>query len=100
MGFNQVLVQRSRLNFEAVTVLGRFVCSALRFIPPKLGTKGTHSIYLQCFQQRAFLKYRKKKFLKIEIPHSNGRVTSFDVNTAHMIRETAKLLVDYAFIWN
>ena len=33
------------------SVLGRFVCSSLRFIPHEPRKKDTHSLYLQCFQQ-------------------------------------------------
>ena len=49
-GMNRSAGQTNRVNREAV--LGRFVCSALRFIPHEPRKKDTHSLYLQCFQPR------------------------------------------------
>ena len=43
-----------------------------------MNQKKKHSfLYLQCFQQRPFLKLSKKK-LGIKNSHSNGHLTSFD----------------------
>ena len=57
---NRSAGQTNRVNREAV--LGRFVCSALRFIPHEPRKKDTHSLYLQCFQLRSFLKLSKKSY--------------------------------------
>ena len=57
-GMNRSAGQTNRVNREAV--LGWFVCSALRFIPHEPRKKDTHSLYLQCFQQRHFLKFSEK----------------------------------------
>ena len=55
MGNESGAGQTNRVKREAV--LGRFVCSALRFIPHEPRKKDTHSLYLQCFQQVPFLKF-------------------------------------------
>ena len=50
---------------DALTVFlrfTRFVCPTLRFIPHEPRKKDTHSLYLQCFQQRPFLKFSEKSF--------------------------------------
>ena len=50
----------------------RFVCSALRFISHEPRKKDTHSLYLQCLQQRPLLKFseQSKKFkFSAEIGH-------------------------------
>ena len=40
-----------------------FVCSVLRFIPNEsLPPKKTHSLYLQCFHQRTFIKHSEKSY--------------------------------------
>ena len=53
--------------------------------------KDTHSLHLQCFQQRPFLKFLEKNSNSC----SNGHLTPFDILiTAHVICPTAKLLVD------
>ena len=59
-GMNRSAGQTNRVNREAVLV--RFVCSALRFIPHEPRKKDTHSLYLQCFQQRLFLKFSEKSY--------------------------------------
>ena len=64
-GMNCSAGQTNRVNREAV--LGRFVCSALRFIPHEPRKKDIHSLYLQCFQQRPFLKLSEKSY-KFKIP--------------------------------
>ena len=66
---NRSAGQTIRVNREAV--LGRFVCSALRFIPHEPRKKDTHSLYLQCFQQRLFLKFSEKGY-KFKIPTVTG----------------------------
>ena len=59
---NRSAEQINRVNREAVLV--RFVCSALRFIFHEPRKKDTHSLYLQCLQQRFLLKFseQSKKF--------------------------------------
>ena len=53
--------------------------------------KDTHSLYLQCFQQRVFLKFCKKIKVIIQNYYSNGHLTSFDVLiTAHVIRPNCR----------
>ena len=65
-GMNRSAGQTNRVNRFAVLV--QFVCSALRFIPPmNPEKKDTHSLYLQCFQQGAFLKFPDKHF-EFKIP--------------------------------
>ena len=58
-GMNRSTGQTNRVNREAV--LGRFVCSALRFIPHEPRKKDTHSLYLQCFQPRTLSKILREK---------------------------------------
>ena len=59
-GMNRSAGQTNRVNREAV--LDRFVCSALRFIPHEPRKKDTHSLYLQCVQQRPFLNFSEKSY--------------------------------------
>ena len=66
---NRSAGQTNRVNREAV--LGRFVCSALRFIPHEPRKKDTHSLYLQCFQQGPSLKLPDKRY-KFKIPTATG----------------------------
>ena len=68
-GMNRSAGQTNRVNREAV--LGQFVCSALRFIPHEPRKKDAHSLYLQCFQQRLFLKFSEKGY-KFKIPTVTG----------------------------
>ena len=68
-GMNRSVGQTNRVNREAVLV--RFVCSALRFIPHEPREKDTHSLYLQCFQQRPFLKFSEESY-KFKIPTVTG----------------------------
>ena len=82
---NRSAGQTNRVNREAVLV--RFVCSSLRFIPHEPRKKDTHSLYLQCFQQRLVLKLSKKG------SHSNGHLTSFDVLiSAQVIRSHCRTI--------
>ena len=67
-GMNRNAGQTNRVNREAFLV--RFVCSALRFIPRE-PRKKTHSLYLQCFQQRPFLKFSEKSY-KFKTPMVTG----------------------------
>ena len=64
-GMNQSTGQTNHVNREAV--FGRFVCSALRFIPHEPRKKDTHSLYLQRLHQRPFLKFAKKSY-KFKLP--------------------------------
>ena len=83
-------------NKSREPVLGRFVCSALRFIPPTNPEKVIHSLYLQCFQQRPLSK-KSYKF-KILAGCSNGPLTSFDTSIiAHVKCRTAGLLFDNGY---
>ena len=59
-GMNRTAGQTNCENREAF--LGRFVCSALRFIPHEPRKKDTHSLYFQCFNQRSFLKFSEKSY--------------------------------------
>ena len=68
---NRSTGQTNHVNREAV--LGRFVCSALRFIPHEPRKRDTHSLYLQCFQQVPFLKFSDKR-CKLKIPTATGTV--------------------------
>ena len=54
---NRSVGQTNHMNHEAI--LGRFICSALQFIPhePRKKFKDTHSLYLQSLKQRPFLKF-------------------------------------------
>ena len=60
-GMNPSVGQTNRMN--RFTVFGEFVPGYYSF-PMK---KDTHSLYLQCFQQRLFLKYSEKNY-KFKIP--------------------------------
>ena len=87
-GMNRSAGQTNRVNREAV--LGRFVCSALRFIPHEHRKRDTHSLYLQCFQPRTLSKIFREK-LWIQNSYSNGLLTSFDaLITAHVIRSNCR----------
>ena len=57
-------------NYEAVLV--RFVCSALRFISHEPRKKDTHSLYLQCLQQRPLLKFYEQS-KKFKVPAKTNR---------------------------
>ena len=59
-GMNRSAEQTNRVNHK--TVHGRFVCSALRFIPHEPRKKDTHSLCLQCFHQRSFQKFSEKSY--------------------------------------
>ena len=97
---NRSAEQTNRVNREAVLVrfvcsalrfisheprkknsqFTRFVCSALRFISHEPRKKDTHSLYLQCLQQRPLLKFfeQSKKF---KIPAEIGHLTLFQDKT-------------------
>ena len=72
---NRSAEQTNRVNHEAEkkrSQFTRFVCSALRFISHEPRKKDTHSLYLQCLQQRPLLKFseQSKKFkFPAEIGH-------------------------------
>ena len=80
------------LGCEAVLV--RFVCSVLRFIshePRK--KKDTHSLYLQCLQQRSLLRFSEQS-KKFKFPSEIGNMTLFpDIvqNSAWINREKGDL---------
>ena len=54
----------------------RFVCSALRFISHEPRKKDTHSLYLQCLQQRFLLKFSEQS-KKFKFPSEIGNLTLF-----------------------
>ena len=71
---------------------------ALRFhsFPHESRKKDIHSLYLQCFQQRPFLKFSEKSL--IQNSRSNRHLTSFDVLfIVQVIYPNAKLLVDSGY---
>ena len=49
---NRSAEQTNRVNQEKKIAVHAFVCSALRFISHEPRKKDTHSLYLQCLQQR------------------------------------------------
>ena len=71
---NRSAEQTNRVNREAVLV--RFVCSALRFISHEPRKKDTHSLYLQCLQQRPLLKFSEQS-KKFKFPAEIGHLTLF-----------------------
>ena len=71
---NRSAEQKNRVNREAVLV--RFVCSALRFISHEPRKKDTHSLYLQCLQQRFLLKFSEQS-KKFKFPSEIGNLTLF-----------------------
>ena len=83
---NRSAEQTNRVNREAVLV--RFVCSALRFISHEPRQKDTHSLYLQCLQQKSLLKFseRSKKF---KFPSEIGNMTLFPDKTIHTCHSTS-----------
>ena len=115
--------QTNRVNREAVLV--RFVCSALRFIsheprkkvfssrdlfvphcnsfPMNREKKDTHSLYLQCLQQRPLLKFSEQS-KKFKFPAEIGHLTlfqdktilaySFRQNSAGSCRRFCRLFID------
>ena len=77
---NRSAEQTNRVNREAVLV--RFVCSALRFISHEPRKKDTHSLYLQCLQQRFLLKFSEQS-KKFKFPSEIGNLTFFPDKTIH-----------------
>ena len=75
---NRSAEQTNRVNREAVLV--RFVCSALRFISHEPRKKDTHSLYLQCLQQRPLLKFSEQS-KKFKFPAEIGHLTLFPDRT-------------------
>ena len=74
-------------------VLVRFVCSALRFISHEPRKKDTHSLYLQCLQQRSLLRFSEQS-KKFKFPSEIGNMTLFpDIvqNSAWINREKGDL---------
>ena len=119
---NRSAEQTNRVNREAVLV--RFVCSALRFISheprkkdrssrdlfvphcesfPLNREKDTHSLYLQCLQQRPLLKFSEQS-KKFKFPAEIGHLTlfqdktilaySFRQNSAGSCRRFCRLFID------
>ena len=66
--------EKKRLQFT------RFVCSALRFISHEPRKKDTHSLYLQCLQQRPLLKFSEQS-KKFKFPAEIGHLTLFQDKT-------------------
>ena len=77
---NRSAEQTNRVNREAVLV--RFVCSALRFISHEPRKKDTHSLYLQCLQQRFLLKFSEQS-KKLKFPSEIENLTLFPDMTIH-----------------
>ena len=75
---NRSAEQTNRVNREAVLV--RFVCSALRVISHEPRKKDTHSLYLQCLQQRPLLKFSEQS-KKFKFPAEIGHLTLFPDKT-------------------
>ena len=81
----------------------RFVCSALRFITNEPRKKDTHSLYLQCLQQRPLLKFSEQS-KKFKFPAEIGHLTlfqdktilaySFRQNSAGSCRRFCRLFID------
>ena len=81
----------------------RFVCSALRFISHEPRKKDTHSLYLQCLQQRPLLKFSEQS-KKFKFPAEIGHLTlfqdktilaySFRKNSAGSCRRFCRLFID------
>ena len=81
----------------------RFVCSALRFISHEPRKKDTHSLYLQCLQQRPLLKFSEQS-KKFKFPVEIGHLTlfqdktilaySFRQNSAGSCRRFCRLFID------
>ena len=78
MGNESSVEQTNRVVREAV--LERFVCSALRFISHEPRKKDTHSLYLQCLQQRPLLKFSEQS-KKFKSPAEIGNLTLFPDKT-------------------
>ena len=80
----------------------RFVCSALRLISHEPRKKDTHSLYLQCLQQRPLLKFSEQS-KKFKFPAEIGHLTlfqdktilaySFRQNSARSCRRFCRLFV-------
>ena len=75
---NRSAEQTNRVNCEALLV--RFVCSPLRFISHEPRKKDTHSLYLQCLQQRPLLKFSEQS-KKFKFPAEIGHLTLFPDQT-------------------
>ena len=93
---NRSAEKTNRVNREAVLL--RFVCSALRFISHEPRKKDTHSLYLQCLQQRSLLRFSEQS-KKFKFPSEIGDMTLFpDIvqNSAWINREKGNL--SYMFL--
>ena len=78
----------NHVNCEAA--LGQFVFFRATIHSSWTQKKDTHSLYLQCFQQRPLLKFSEKSF-KFKIPTVTRPLTSFNVLiTAHVIRPNGR----------
>ena len=91
-GMNRSAGQTNRVNREAV--LDRFVCSALRFIPHEPRKKDTHSLYLQCVQQRPFLKFSEKSYKFKILTVTDTKLHLMYKSLRQWFGPTAELFVD------
>ena len=83
---NRSAEQTNRVNREAVLV--RFVCSSLRFISHEPRKKDTHSLYLQCLQQRFLLKFSEQS-KKFKFSSEIGNLTLFPDKTIPFSQNSA-----------
>ena len=83
-GFRAICLFRTAIHFlwteKKRSQFTRFVCSALRFISHEPRKKDTHSLYLQCLQQRPLLKFSEQS-KKFNIPAEIGHLTLFQDKT-------------------
>ena len=73
-------MNRSAEQTNRTRTAKRFVCSALRFISHEPRKKDTHSLYLQCLQQRPLLKFSEQS-KKFKFPAEIGHLTLFPDKT-------------------
>ena len=72
----------------------RFVCSAMRFISHEPRKKDTHSLYLQCFQQRPLLKFSEQS-RNSNFPQKSGTWPYFQTRR-FSLTPSAKIVLEVA----
>ena len=106
-GFRAICLFRTAIHFpwteKKRSQFTRFVCSALQFISHEPRKKDTHSLYLQCLQQRPLLKFSEQS-KKFKFPAEIGHLTlfqdktilaySFRQNSAESCRRFCRLFID------
>ena len=87
-GMNRSTGQTNRVNREAV--LGRFVLFRATIHSPWTQKKDTHSLYLQCFQQRTLSKILREKIINSKFPQKRALNFVWCINQCAVIRSNCR----------